>query len=102
MDRNHQANGIGNHILSTSANMLGICFVIISVVSVSGMRHKTLLDELSSIAMLQFMASCILSYCSIRSAKNQVSLERCADLIFMSALGFLSILSVIIVFGIIT
>ena len=101
MSQNDAKNGLGNHILSTSANMLGICFVIISVISVSGMHHKTLLDELCAIAMLLFMGSCMLSYASLRSTNNQVSLEKWADLIFIAALGFLSVVSVVIVLGII-
>jgi len=101
MAQNNSGNGIGNHILSTSANMLGICFVIISIITVSGMHHKTFLDELCSIAVFLFMASCILSYCSIRSTKNQVTLEKWADLIFITALVYLSIISIIIVLRII-
>jgi hypothetical protein len=101
MGQNDSGNGISNHILSTSANMMGICFVIISLVSVSGLRHKTLLDELSSMAMLLFLASCISSYCSIRSVNNKVPYEKCADFIFILALGFMGIVSSLIALGII-
>ena len=65
------------------------------------MHHKTFLDELCSIATFLFMASCILSYCSIRSTKNQVALEKWADLILITALVYLSIISIIIVLRII-
>jgi hypothetical protein len=101
MTKNDSENGIGNHILSTSANMMGICFVIISFVYLSGIRHKPLLDEFCSMTMLLFLASCILSYCSIRSKNNKVFLERYADSIFILALSFMGITSIFIVLGII-
>ena len=101
MVKNDSGNGISNHILSTSANMMGICFLIISLISVSGIRHKTLLDEFCSITMLLFLASCILSYCSIRSMKNKVPFEKYADSVFLLGLGFIGVASILIVLGII-
>jgi hypothetical protein len=101
MEKNDSGNGIGTQILSTSANMIGICFVIISFVYVSGISHKTLLDEFCAITMLLFLASCILSYCSIRSMNNKIFFERYADSLFILALGFMGIASILIVLGII-
>ncbi|HPI93753.1 MAG TPA: hypothetical protein PLT09_11665 [Deltaproteobacteria bacterium] len=90
-----------NHILSASSNLLGLCFLIFSVVRLSSFRDKTLLDDLCMIAMLMFLASSVLSYISIRSTKKQDVYEKYADMIFIVALGFLCMAAVITAFGVI-
>ena len=101
MAKNDEGNGLSKHILSTSANLMGICFVVISFVYVSGIRHKTLLDEFCALTMILFLASCILSYCSMRSLNNKDFFERYAVSIFILALSFMVLASILIVFGII-
>jgi len=97
----HDGNGntLCNHILTASSNLLGICFVLISIIRISGLHHKTLLDELALAAVLLFLASSLLSYASIRSARRQLSYEKVADLIFISGLIFLTLVSIVIMFG---
>ena len=90
-----------HHILSASANLLGICFLIFSIIRVSKMHGKTLLDDLCLVAILLFMASSVLSYSSIRSTKNQDSYEKYADTIFIGALLFLCIVTTITALGLI-
>ena len=96
---NDMGNSISNHILSTSSNLLGICFVMISIIRISGIHHRTFLDRLTSIAGLLFLASSLLSYASIRSIKNTIVYEKWADLIFISGLIFLSSVSIVMVLG---
>lgn len=96
---NNSGSSLSNHILTASSNLLGICFVMISIIRISGMHHRTLLDELTSIAGLLFLTSSLLSYWSIRTTRNPATYEKCADLVFMIALIFLSFVSMVVVFG---
>jgi hypothetical protein len=91
-----------HHILPTSSNLLGICFLIFSIVRSSEMQDKTLLDDLCLVAVLLFMITSLLSYISIRSTKNQDKYERCADAIFIGALGFLCLITIFIFLGFIS
>ena len=102
MTQNDTGNSKSHHILSSSANLLGICFLIFSIIRASGIADKTLIDELCSIAILLFMCSCVLSYFSLRSIKNPDSCERWADTIFISGLGFLCLVTIVIVLGVVT
>jgi hypothetical protein len=96
---NENGNTLCNHILTASSNLLGICFVLVSIIRISGLNHKTLLDEITSIAIVLFLASSILSYASIRSVDHQVSYEKAADTIFITGLTFLSLVSIVVMFG---
>lgn len=99
MARNDSENSISHHILPTSANLLGICFLIFSIIRISGINGKTIVDELCLIAILLFMCSCILSYFSLRSIKHPASYERWADTIFIIGLGFLCLVTVVTALG---
>ena len=102
MAQNNSGNSKSHHILSTSSNLLGICFLIFSIVRSSKMQEKTLLDDLCLVAIILFMISSLLSYISIRSKKNQDSYEKYADVIFISALGFLCLITMLTVLGFIS
>ncbi len=90
-----------HHILSTSSNLLGICFLIFNIIRVSKMHEKTLLDTICLVPMLLFMAASIFSYVSIRSSTNQVSYEQCADMIFIGALCSLCVITIVSVLGLV-
>jgi hypothetical protein len=90
-----------HHILSASANLLGICFLIFNIIRVSKMHEKTLLDDLCLVAILLFMASSVMSYSSIRSTVKQESYEKAADTIFIGALLFLCMVTTIAALGLI-
>lgn len=89
------------HILGTSANLLGICFAIFTVIRALGFGESTYIDELAVVAVFLFLGSCLFSYASIRSSKRWVLYERIADFIFVIALGFLSILTLVLASGVI-
>jgi hypothetical protein len=98
MEQTDPGNPKSNHILSASSNLLGICFLIFSIVRTSSMYEKTMLDDLCLVAILLFMASSVLSYISIRSTKNGDSYEKYADVIFISALSFLCLITIFTLF----
>ena len=49
------------HILNAASNLLGICFVLITGLKVSGASMGTPLDEIAIFTALLFVTSCILS-----------------------------------------
>ena len=101
-DEKNGKNSISHHILPTSSNLLGLCFVILSFMKVTKMGLETMIDELLAIAVVLFLAASIFSSASIRTASNKSDhYEKIADVIFLSGLGLLAITSVIIVFEII-
>jgi hypothetical protein len=101
MIENNSQGSKSHHILSASANMLGICFLIFNIIRVSKMHEKTLLDDLCLVAILLFMASSVMSYSSIRSTTKQDSYEKAADTIFIGALLFLSLVTMVTALGLI-
>jgi hypothetical protein len=90
------------HILNTSATLLGLCFIVLTSFNINDRMEKSIIDELTALAILMFMASCLLSFLSIRSKNvKSVRYEKIADLIFLSGLFFLFIITTLIIFNII-
>jgi hypothetical protein len=77
------------HILSASSSLLGICFVLITGLKLTQAYLATYADEISIVASLCFIASCLLSYLSMRQDRTG-KLERFADYFFLIGLLFLS------------
>ena len=74
------------HILPTSAQLLGVCITVISLVKILHIGQVgSLLDKLLAIDALFFTISAALSYASIRGVKS-ARLEKYADHIFMLGL----------------
>jgi hypothetical protein len=99
MTENDHQNSKSHHILSASSNLLGICFLIFSIIRVTKMHEKTFLDDLCLVALLLFMASSVLSYMSIRSSNKYELYEKYADTIFLGALSFLCLITIVTVLG---
>lgn len=88
------------HILSTSANLLGFCFIVLTSMKVSKMADVSIIDEITALAIILFMTSCILSFISMKKhegANNR--LEKIADLIFLSGLIVLFLTTMMITFN---
>lgn len=79
------------YILTTSSNLLGICIVLITGIHFSNMQNRTIVDEIALFAAFIFLGSCILSYLSIRDARDTVLLEHIADYLFLLGIGILFI-----------
>jgi len=94
-------NSIAYHILPTSSNLLGLCFVILSFMKITKMGMETIIDELVSIAIVVFLVSSVLSYAAIRSLNKSDHYEKIADVIFLSGLGLLTVTAIIIVFEVV-
>lgn len=98
----NEKKNISRHILPTSANLLGICFLILSFIKFWARgKIETFIDELLGIAVILFLVSSVLSYTSMRSKKKSEFFEKIADIIFLVGLLFLSLISVTLVFEVI-
>ena len=86
------------HILNAASNLLGIAFVIIAGLNVTGLTGKTLADEVAWAAAVLLLASCLLSYLSIRAEPNGGRTERWADLAFL--LGLLALFAAVVVLAV--
>jgi hypothetical protein len=84
-----------SHIIAASANLLGICFVIITGLKLTGVSGGTAADELCIAASVGFMVSCISAYLSLRTERDTRLLERVADVAFL--LSMLSLFVAVLV-----
>ena len=93
---------ISHHILPTSSNLLGLCFVLLSFMKVTRTGLETVIDEFVAVAVVLFLAASIFSYASIRTRSDRSDqYEKIADVIFLSGLGLLTVTAVIFMFEII-
>ncbi len=97
-DRNDKAP----HILNTSANLLGICFLVLTSLKVLKLNETTFIDECTAVATILFMAASMMSFLSIRSVtKRSAHYENIADIIFLSGLACLFITIMMVTLNII-
>jgi len=84
------------HILSTSANLLGFCLFILTSLHLSDINENNLIDEFTALVALMLTISSAFSFISIRTEKDTRAerLERIADYFFL--------FSLIGIFGIVT
>lgn len=92
---------VSHHILPTAANLLGICFLIVTFIKASGLKNKTVLDDFAGLGIIIFLFASIFSYAAMRSATKAEVYERIADLIFISGLGLMAFITLIIAFEVI-
>lgn len=93
------ANKTSQHILSTSANLLGFCLFIITSLHFTDKAESSLVDEFASVVALLLTFSSVFSFLSIRTADNkrEIRLEKIADYFFMiSMIGIIAIIIMIL------
>lgn len=97
-----QQNEKSPHILNASSNLLGICFIVLTSLKVLDKSEKTVIDEVTVVAIILFMASCVFSFLSIRRNNKTSELsEKIADIIFLAGLSLLFITTLLFSFNII-
>ena len=90
------------HILNTSATLLGICFIVLTSLNVMNLTAKTIMDELTTAAIIMFMTSSLLSFLAMRSKRSPGErYEKIADFVFLAGLFFLFITTMLLAFNII-
>ncbi len=91
-----------SHILNTSATLLGICFIVLTSIHLNNTKETTIIDQLIAVSIVMFMTSSILSFLAIRDVKKgHGSLEKTADVIFLTGLFSLFIITMLITLNII-
>jgi len=82
------ANNTSQHILNTSANLLGFCLFVITSLHIANLTETHLLDELTSVIAILLTFSSFFSFISIRTKndKKEQRYETIADYFFLFSL----------------
>ena len=91
------------HILNTSSNLLGICFLVLTYIKALKFSNETVIDSFTTFAIVFFMTSSLLSFLSMKSnsIKSSALYETIADYIFLAGLFFLFVIAMLISFDLI-
>jgi hypothetical protein len=90
------------HILNTAANLLGICFLMLTSLQVLKLKEGTVIDGILAFAIVMFMTSCILSFLSMtRKRIVNAKYELIAEYIFLGGLFSLFVTTMLITFNLI-
>jgi hypothetical protein len=94
------ANNTSQHILNTSANLLGFCLFVITSLHIANAAEALIIDELTSFVAVLLTISCICSFISIRTSdpRTEKRFEDVADYLFLIALIGILITILIITF----
>jgi hypothetical protein len=96
-----ERNNLSQHILPTSAQLVGVCLMVISLVKALYIGQVgSILDKLLALDALFFTVSTVLPYASMRGIKS-ASLEKYADQFFILGLLELGGCAVLLSFEII-
>ena len=98
MAENENKKNISRHILPTSSNLLGLCFVILTFIKLSKIENESIIDEIMGALIIMFLISSVISYISMRTKKKSELYEKIADFIFLVGLCLLTLISLVIVF----
>lgn len=96
------ANKTSQHILGTSANLLGFCLFVIASFHVTNYSSQTMIDEFAAAVGFILAVSCIFSFLSLRTDKPELTkrLETIADYLFFAALIGIAVIILLIAFRI--
>jgi len=92
------ANNTSQHILNTSANLLGFCLFVITSLHIANKIETHLIDEFTSVVALMLTFSCVFSFISIKTKfeRKEILFENIADYLFIGSLiGILVIILLI-------
>ncbi len=79
-------SGNQSHILNASSNLMGICFVVVTGLKLTGASDRTWADEIALFAAFCFLGSCLLSYISMRVTGEGRRYEWIADIMFIGGM----------------
>lgn len=93
------ANTTSQHILNTSANLLGFCLFVITSLHITNKSESSIIDEFTSLIAMLLTFSCILSFLSIRTKNHRKEhiLEKTADYLFVASLSGILVIIVLMV-----
>ena len=98
--KSHRKEGrLADHILPSSATMIGVCMTVISLAHLiprqSISRH---VNELLALDSLLFLGSAMLSYFSLRHPNWAEKFESMADIIFLLGLAVMVVVGFVVAF----
>jgi hypothetical protein len=93
-------NNKSQHILNASSNLIGICFIVLTSFKVLKLGQASIIDEITAVASVLLMVSCIFSFLSIRTSNEQYSVkyENVAESCFIIGLSIMFITVMVIAF----
>ena len=95
-------NSKSRDILYNSATLLGLCFIVLTSVKLTNHDETSLIDEMTAIAIIMFMACSVLSYLSMRDTRGlSRRYDKIADIFFLVGLFFLFLTTILLVSNII-
>ncbi len=96
------ANTTSQHILNTSATLLGFCLFVITSLHIANHTKAYVIDEFTSIIALLLTFSCFFSFYSIRTKNKSTEerLETIADYFFIVSLIGILIIILLLTFNI--
>jgi hypothetical protein len=82
------ATNTSQHILSTAANLLGFCLIVITSLKFNDQVETYIINFLTSSIGILLTISCLFSFASIRTTKEtrEKRLENIADYLFFTSL----------------
>lgn len=82
------ANTTSQHILGTSANLLGFCLFVITSLHIANSEELKFINIITSLIALMLALSCFFSFASIRTqgSKREKKMELIADYLFIVSL----------------
>lgn len=91
------------HILNTSSNLLGFCLLVLTSLKISKLSEVSRIDEMTGVASILLIASCLLSFLSIRTNKPKLvaKYEGLADYIFIAGLFLVFVITFLVAFSLI-
>ena len=92
------ANKTSQHILNTSANLLGFCLFVITSLHIASLIETHIIDEVTSVIAILLTFSCVFSFISIRTKKpvKEAHFETIAEYFFIvSLIGILLVILLI-------
>ncbi len=97
------ANNTSQHILNTSASLLGFCLFVITSFNIGNKLESSIIDDLTSAVAILLGFSCFFSFFSIRTNKLALEkrLETMADYFFIISLSGILILILLIILNVI-
>jgi hypothetical protein len=92
---------VAHHILPAAATMAGVCITVVSVIKLTELSRAftTFIDDILAIDSVLFLASCFLSYLSLRADKIGPALEQGADALFMLGLTIMVVCAFLLVYA---
>lgn len=91
-------NNKTSHILNTSSNLLGLCFIVLTSLRALKIKQAPIIIEVTAVATFSFMTSSFLSFLAIRSKNEKLAVkyENIAEFFFIIGLSIMFITTMVI------